>query len=137
MEIPMTRNPKPGLKHDVWSVNGFVCISNNEDDHYTQFFNNRKEIEDFIAELRQEMDEVWPEGVNPEELQEEEYQKIQQKQKEAEKKQEEYRRNNPPTSEEIEEQKRKTDHLINLMERLSDDTYISIICSKVAENHCL
>jgi hypothetical protein len=121
----MSRNPAPELKHDIAVHEGFVTLSNNDDGFYTQYFNNREEVEQFIAELREAMDNIWPDGVNPEELQEECYQK-------REEERQEYLRNNPPpplTPKEIERNKR----LVELFNKLAnDDSYI--IHSHVAEN---
>jgi hypothetical protein len=121
----MSRNPAPELKHDIGDHQGFVTLSNNDDGFYTQYFNNREEVEQFISELRQAMDNVWPDGVDPQKLQEECYQK-------REEERQEYLRNNPPlplTPKEIERNKR----LVKLLNKLaSDDSYS--ICSHVAEN---
>jgi hypothetical protein len=123
--ILMSRNPSPELKHDIGDHQGFVTLSNNDDGFYTQYFNNREEVEQFIAELRQAMDNIWPDGVDPQKLQEECYQK-------REEERQEYLRNNPPlplTQKEIERNKR----LVELLNKLaSDDSYS--ICSHVAEN---
>jgi len=63
-----------GCSHDVWPCDGIggmglkhlgpvdppvVGMSNDEDGHYTQFFQNRAEVEAFIAELRVAADQAW------------------------------------------------------------------------------
>jgi hypothetical protein len=121
----MSRNPAPELKHDIVVHEGFVTLSNNNDGYYTQYFNNREEVEQFISELREAMDNIWPDGVDPQKLQEECYQK-------REEERQEYLRNNPPrplTPEDIERNKR----LVELLNKLAnDDSYY--IRSHVAEN---
>lgn len=57
-------------KHIVSSDQGFIELYNDDDSYYTQQFSTRQEVEDFISELRAEMDKVWPEGTNEKELQE-------------------------------------------------------------------
>ena len=121
----MSRNPAPELKHDIAVHDGFVTLNNNNDPFYCQYFNNRQEVEQFIAELREAMDNIWPNGVNPEELQEEWYQK-------REEERQEHLRNNPPrplTPEEIERHKR----LMELLDKLASDNSC-YIRSHVAEN---
>lgn len=36
-----------------------VCMGQDDDPHYCQYFNNREEVDAFIAELRAACDEAW------------------------------------------------------------------------------
>ena len=57
-----------GCNHDAYpSADSFqfakhapgVCLSNDDDGHYVQLFENRSELEAFIAQLRAVADQVW------------------------------------------------------------------------------
>jgi hypothetical protein len=104
--------------------NTSITLNNNNDGFYTQYFNNRQEVEQFIAELRDAVDNIWPDGVDPQKLQEECYQK-------REEERQQYLRNNPRplTPEEIESNKR----LVELLNKLASDNSF-YVRSELAEN---
>jgi hypothetical protein len=90
--------------HTAFSQDGFVCLSNDDDDHYEQQFSTRDEIEKFIEHLKYVANNTWPEGTDEKELQEH-YAELNRL------KREEYRKNNPPaprlSKEQIEEHNKK------------------------------
>ena len=104
-------------KHIVSTYQGFVELYNDDDSYYTQKFSTRQEVEDFISELRAEMDKVWPEGTNEKELQEHFRQ--------------EWIKNNPPQEPKplTEEQKKRIEVLLKLAK---DDTFT--VRTSIAEN---
>ena len=104
-------------KHIVSSDQGFIELYNDDDSFYTQKFSTRQEVEDFISELRAEMDEVWPEGTNEKELQEHFRQ--------------EWIKNNPPQEPKplTDYQKRQIEVLLKLA--TDEDCYVSY---RLAEN---
>ena len=58
------RNHSCGVERDV--VDGFkltgpvVWLANDEDPFYMQYFQDRAEVEEFVAKLRKAADEAWP-----------------------------------------------------------------------------
>jgi hypothetical protein len=56
----MTDQAYRGVPHTPWAKDGKVFLSNDEDSHYIQEFQNREELEAFIQQLRASADEAWP-----------------------------------------------------------------------------
>lgn len=66
------RDIEHGVSHEVWIVNAVgleghtkpvdpvVQMANHDDGHYVQTFKSREEINEFIATLERQRDEVWP-----------------------------------------------------------------------------
>jgi hypothetical protein len=105
-------------KHIVSSDQGFIELYNDDDAYYTQQFSTRQEVEEFISELRDEMDEVWPEGTNEKELQEHFRQ--------------EWIKNNPPQEPKplTDQQKRMIEALVKIANY--EDSHG--VCGSVAQN---
>jgi hypothetical protein len=89
-------------KHVAYGRNGFVCLANDDDGYYVQQFSTREQIEEFINHVRQVANEVWPEGTNEKEIQQN-YAELIRKQ------QQNYIPQRPLTPEEIKEHNKQLD----------------------------